>query len=144
MEHSNSIRNSSHNSCILHWGDMKAKSTKQGNLTVRHSYLGSVLNKVKHCGHLGYKAFTQLDESGVCVSDYASGVWGLREYTSCNDVHHRAIRFFLGANTLTPVLAINGDMGWGPPNIRHKCQMIRLWNRFVKMSDQRLTKKIFN
>ena len=76
------------------------------------------------------------------MSDYASGVWGFREHTSCNTVHHRAIRSFLGV--LTPVLAINGDMVWEPPNIRHKCQMVRLWNRFVKMPDQRLTKKIFN
>ena len=107
--------------------------------------LGSVMNKVKHCGHLGFKTFTQLYESGVCpVSDYASGVWGFRDYASCNTVHHRAIRSFLGVHKLTPVLAINGDMGWEPPNIRHKCQMIRLWNRLVKMSDQRLTKHIFN
>ena len=107
--------------------------------------LGSVMNKVKHCGHLGFNTFTQLYESGVCpVSDYASGVWGFREYPSCNTVHHRAIRSFLGVHKLTPVLAINGDMGWEPPSIRHKCHMIRLWNRLVKMSDQRLTKHIFN
>lgn len=31
-----------------------------------------------------------------------------------------------------------------PPSIRHKSEMIGLWNRFVRISDQRLIKKIFN
>lgn len=44
----------------------------------------------------------------------------------------------------TSILAINGDMGWEPPSIRHKCQMLQLWNRLVKMSNHRLTKRIFN
>ncbi len=32
---------------------------------------------------------------------------------------------------------------WEPSNIRHKCQMIRLCDRLEKMSDRRLSKKIF-
>lgn len=37
--------------------------------------LGSVINKVKHCGALGFHTYTQLYNSRVCpVSDYASGV----------------------------------------------------------------------
>ena len=54
--------------------------------------LGSIMNKVKHCGNLGFNTYTQLYESGVCpVSDYACGVWGFREHTSCNTVH-RAVQ----------------------------------------------------
>ena len=106
--------------------------------------LGSVINKGKHCGQLGFNTYTQLYESGVCpVSDYASGVWGFREYASCNNVHHRAIQYFLGVHKFTPVLAMTGDIGWEPPCIRHKCHMVRLWNRLVTMSDERLTKKVF-
>ncbi len=44
----------------------------------------------------------------------------------------------------TSVLAISGDIGWEPPNVRQKRQMLRLWNRLVKMSDQRITEKVFN
>ena len=107
--------------------------------------LGSVLNKVKACKDLGYHTYTQLYQSCVCpVSDYASGVWGFHENVSCNTIQNRAIRSFLGVHKLTPILAISGDMGWTPVNIRHKGEMLRLWNRLVKMSDDRLTKKIFN
>ena len=34
-------------------------------------------------------------------------------------------------------------MGWEPPEIRHKCDMVRLWNRLINMPDSRLTKHIF-
>ena len=98
--------------------------------------LGSVLNKVKACKDLGYYTYTQLYQSCVCpVSDYASGVWGFPENDSCNTVQNRAIRSFLGVHKLTPILAISGDMGWMPVNIRHKGEMLRLWNRLVNMSD---------
>ena len=42
-----------------------------------------------------------------------------------------------------PILAINGDMGWTPSDIRQKVAIIRLWNRLVAMEDNRLTKSIF-
>ena len=35
-------------------------------------------------------------------------------------------------------------MGWEPPILRHNCDILRLWNRFIKMPEQRVTKKIFN
>lgn len=73
------------------------------------------------------------------MSDYASVVWGSQENQISNSIHYRVIQAFLGVHNLTSVLT--GDTGWEPPNIRLKCEMLQLWNRLVRMSDQRLTKK---
>jgi hypothetical protein len=43
----------------------------------------------------------------------------------------------------TPLLAIFGDMGWIDSKDRRHLDMLRLWNRLVKMDNNRLTKKIF-
>ena len=106
--------------------------------------LGSVINKVKHCGNLGIATFKKLYEAGVCpVADYGAGVWGFRDRVACNNVHYRAIRYFLGVHRFAATLAISGDLGWEPPLIRHRCQMARLWNRFLKMPAHRITKRTF-
>ena len=36
-----------------------------------------------------------------------------------------------------------GDLGWYPLEIYRKIEAIRLWNRFVKMCGNRMTKKVF-
>ena len=38
---------------------------------------------------------------------------------------------------------MSGDLGWFSLELHRKIAAIRLWNRFIKMSDDRLTKKIF-
>ena len=40
-------------------------------------------------------------------------------------------------------LAIKGDVGWIDPDVRRKLEMIRMWDRLVKMDDNRLTKRVF-
>ena len=52
--------------------------------------LGSVLNKVKHCG---FHIYTQLYNFCVCpVSGYVSGVSMSFPWASCNAVHHGVIQ----------------------------------------------------
>ena len=58
-------------------------------------------------------------------------------------VVNRAIRYFLGVHRFTPILAINGDMGWPLSLHRRWINMLRLWNRLIDMDNNRLTKKIF-
>ena len=106
--------------------------------------LGAVLNKVKLCRDLGYKTYTQLYNSCVCpVLDYGAGVWGYCKQTKCDAVQYRAMRCFLGVHKMAPKLAVCGDMGWEPCEVRHKGDMVRLWNRLINMPDNRLTKHIF-
>ena len=58
-------------------------------------------------------------------------------------MQNRAIGCFLGIHKYVLSLAAQGDMGWIPGTIRRKCDMIRLWNRFINMSDDRINKKVF-
>ena len=75
--------------------------------------------------------------------DYASGVWGYRSYNKPNNVHNRAQRAFLGVHRFTSNVVVNGDMGWTPPNVRRKLDILRLWYRLDKMQNSRLTKRIY-
>ena len=77
------------------------------------------------------------------MTDYCSGVWGFRDFHKGDMVQNRVIRYFLGVHRFTPILAINGDMGWPLTLHRRWTNMLRLWNRLVGMENIRLTKKIF-
>ena len=106
--------------------------------------LGAVLNKVKLCRDLGFKTYTQLYNSCVCpILDYSAGVWGYGNFTKCDAVQNRAMRCFLGVHKMAPKLAVCGDMGWDPCEVRIKGDMVRLWNRLINMPDNRLVKHIF-
>ncbi len=41
-----------------------------------------------------------------------------------------------------PNLSINDYMGWIPNKIRRHIEIIRMWNRLVKMEGNRLTKRV--
>lgn len=106
--------------------------------------LGSVVSKFKIYKTLGYSTYSQLYDA--CVSpilNYASGVWGFKDSKIANSIENRAARCFLGVHKFAPILAVQGDMGWLPGSIRRKCEMIRLWNRLVNMSEDRINKKVF-
>ena len=106
--------------------------------------LGAVYSKFKHLKGLGYNTYTKLYNAGVTpILDYCSGVWGYTSFDKINTIQNRAIRFYLGVHKFAPNLAINGDMGWTSCRIRRKIAMLKLWNRFLVMDDNRLTKKIF-
>ena len=89
--------------------------------------------------YLNCKTYEKLYESFVIpIMDNCSGVWDYK----CKTIQNRAIRSFLGVHRFTSNVVVNGDIGWKTPNLRHKICMNKLWNRFVKMSDNRLTKKV--
>lgn len=106
--------------------------------------LGSVVNKLKICRDLGYSTYSQLYDA--CVSpilNYASGIWGFKDCKVADSIQNRAARCFLGVHKFAPILAVQGDLGWIPGSIRRKCEMIRMWNRLLNMSDNRVNKKVF-
>lgn len=51
--------------------------------------------------------------------------------------------FFLNVQKFAPFLAVQCDMGWIPGSVRQKCEMIRLWNCLLNMSENRVNKKGF-
>ena len=106
--------------------------------------LGSVISKIHRFKDFRYNTFTTLFHSCVVpILDYCSGVWGFKSTTKCDAVQNRAIRYFLGVHKFAPILAINGDMGWDNCILRHRLNMVRLWNRLISMPDVRVTKQIF-
>ena len=106
--------------------------------------LGAVIARFKKFKDVGYKTFTKLYNSCVVpVIDYGSAVWGGRNFKHCDQIHCRAIRFYLGVHRFAPLAALKGDMGWPDPQTRQKTAMLKYWNRLVNMSDERITKKIF-
>jgi len=106
--------------------------------------LGAVVNKYKHVRGLGFYTYSKLFKSCVNpVLDYASEVWGYKDYQSVNKVQNRAIRTFLGVSNLTSNLAIHGDFGWTSAKARRHLAMIRYYNRIINMDPGRLPKVIF-
>ena len=61
----------------------------------------------------------------------------------CEEIQQHALRFYLGVHPKTPLLALEGDTGWVHPNVRRHIEMLRFWNRVLKMDESRLTRKMF-
>ena len=59
-------------------------------------------------------------------------------------VQNRAARVFLGVNRFAPKHAIEGDIGWIPPIIRRKLNMVRMWNRVLNMDSYRLPRIVYD
>ena len=75
--------------------------------------LGAMISKIHSCKDKGYNTYSKLFNSCVApVIDYCSGVWGFKQFNKIDTVQNRAIRYFLGVHRFTPLLAINGEMGW--------------------------------
>ncbi len=49
----------------------------------------------------------------------------------------------MGLGKYAPNLAVNGDMGWKPQNVKHWQKVFSYWNRCVLMCTNRVNKKIF-
>ena len=77
------------------------------------------------------------------MCNYASEIWGYRGYEQIDQVQNRAIRAYLGIHGFGPNLSIQGVMGWTDGSIRRRVNMVRYWNRLVRLNDDRLTKKGF-
>ena len=106
--------------------------------------LGSICTKFNKLKGLGFRTYTSLYHLGVTpILDYCSGIWGYQKFGYIDTVQNRAIRFYLGVHKYAPNLAINGDMGWIGSGVRRKVEMLRYWNRLMKMDSERLTKKFF-
>ena len=106
--------------------------------------LGAVYSKFKYNKGFGYETYTKMFNTGIVpILDYCSGVWGFSKFNKVDTIQNRAIRLYLSVHKFAPNAAINGDMGWVYNSVRRKGEMIRLWNRFICMNNERLTKNLF-
>ena len=106
--------------------------------------LGSIISKFKTLKDCTFNTYDKLFNTGVTpILDYSAGVWGYKDRKSIDDTQLRAIRFFLGVHKFTPILGLEGEIGWTHSTIRRHKAMISLWNRYIGMDPNRLTKKLF-
>ena len=75
---------------------------------------------------------------------YGSAIWGFKNYKCIDDTQNREVRFFLGIHKFVPLLGVEEEVTWVPSLLRHHKSMLSFWNRMLDMSDDRLTKIIFN
>ena len=106
--------------------------------------LGGIINKFKSLRDVGFTTFERMYDAGVMtVNNYASEIWGFKDFQCCKKVQNRAMRYYLGVHKFAPISGMQGDLGWLSVRYRrYKC-MVNYWNRLVKMSDNRLTKRVF-
>jgi hypothetical protein len=97
--------------------------------------LGALVNKHKHVG-LGYHTYTKLYNACVLpIIMYCAGVWGYKQFTKLTTVQNKAMRAFLSVNTFTSNACVSGDMAWNDCMVLRKIQMLKFWNRVIKVSN---------
>jgi hypothetical protein len=107
--------------------------------------LGSVISKLKRNNFMAYSTYSKLFETCVVpIADYASEIWGYKNYSKPNLIQNRAMRIFLGVHRYAPVAGLEGDMGWMSPQYRRWLNILRYWNRLIIMEENRLTRKMFD
>ena len=107
--------------------------------------LGSVISKLKRNNFMSYSTFSKLYNSCVTpILDYASEIWGYKNYNRPNLVQNKAMRIFMGVHRYAPVAGLEGDMAWVSPQHRRWLSILRFWNRLIFMSEDRTTKRVFN
>ena len=101
--------------------------------------LGAIRNKIYSLKDVGFKTFSKLFYSGVVpILDYCSSVWGFKKIKCIDDIQNRAVRYFLGVHRFCPLPMLEGDMGWDTSLTRRHISMVKLWNRIIAMSGNRL------
>jgi hypothetical protein len=107
--------------------------------------LSTLIAKLRTMKGVGVKTFFNLYNAYVTpIVDYGSEIWGYIKADKANNVHNKAIRYFLGVNKFAPKVAIQAEVGWMTPKYRRIQRMLSFWNRLIQMDNNRLTKKLFN
>ena len=97
--------------------------------------LGALINKFNIMRDMGFKTYTTLYNTLVCpVINYGAEIWGYKEYTSCENVSNRAMKFYLGVHKYAPNAAVRGECGWIKCKYDRWLIMCRYWNRLVQMN----------
>ena len=90
--------------------------------------LAACISRFKALKDVGFITFTKLYNCMVNpVCDYFSALWGHTSFQESEKLENRAIRYFLGLGPRTPILAMQGEMGWLSPITRHSLSIIQLW-----------------
>ena len=92
----------------------------------------------KKLGNMGYNTFDTLYKSNIIpIANYASGVWGFKEFSEAKVFQNKMGRFYLGTHRFTPLAATCTEMDWLDIRQARWVEMIRLKNRVVAVNDDR-------
>ena len=106
---------------------------------------GACISRFKALKDVGFITFTKLYNCMVNpVCDYFSALWGHTSFQESEKLQNRAIVYFRGLGPRTPILAMQGGMGWFSPTTRHSLAIIRLWNKLVQLEHARLPYIVFS
>lgn len=107
--------------------------------------LGSIINKLRQNDNMTYNSFTKCVNSCLYpVIEYGSEITGIYKNVKLNRVIDSAARSFIGVHRFCPIASMYKDLGWNRNNCRRKINVIRYWNKLVKMKNDRLTKQVFD
>ena len=106
--------------------------------------LSCIITKIIKKGGFPFNMYSMLYDACITsVSDYGGEVTGYNQYDSTLKIHLRAIRAFIGVPRNACSLGVMSEVDWLLPEFRTKMKMLRQYHRIVKMSNNRLTKKVF-
>ena len=106
---------------------------------------GRIHSIFKKVGNLGIKSYETLFDSYVApIMNYASGVWGFKEFSSPQVLQNRISRFFLGIHKFAPLASTKIEMDWIDCRQRRWLDMLRLFNRLNSMDSSRIPKIVLD
>ena len=106
--------------------------------------LGGLISKFRYLKNLGFKTYSTMYKTCVePVLNYGSEIWGYKEYTNCETLQIRAMKYYLGVHKYAPNVAVRGDCGWLKTKFVQWINMCRFWNRLMNMDQNKITYKMF-
>ena len=106
--------------------------------------LSSIITKMIKNGGFPFKVYSILYDSCVTsITDYSGEVIGYDQHPPTLKIHSRAIRAFIGLPKNSCSVGVLSEVDWLLPQYRTRVRMVRMFNRIVKMGENRLTKKVF-
>ena len=104
---------------------------------------GRIHSIFKSVGDLGIKTYKTLFDSYVePIMNYASGVWGYKDFSSPQVLQNRIMRFYLGIHKFSPLASTKLEMDWIDCRQRRWINMLRLFNRIISMNSSMIPKII--
>ena len=99
-------------------------------------HINPILKKLKNMGIATYE--TLYDSYVNSIMNYGAAVWGYAEQNEPQVLQNRIQRYYLGVNKYTPTAATRIEFGWLDPKYQRWIDIIRYWNRLLKMKENRI------
>lgn len=107
--------------------------------------LGSVMQKMKTYGNMGFRAYDKLVRSCVfSIMDYGAEVTGFKTPKCMEDVQNRAARLYMGVNRSCPLPCLQAEMGWMSIHRRRLLSVLRYHRRLIRMPEYQLPRRLYN